>query len=121
MSLTQFNNWYIRSLGLHDENAKAGLRALHPDFNPRHDTELFELIEMTIKTTRASNGDGPGKLWDQGRWTTGPARWGKEGETARYLDWKRIVNIEGQTSDKEEFFGFDHGSCMPGSDEPSWL
>lgn len=44
-------------------------------------------------------------------------RWGREGEVARYLDWRRIVSVEG----KPDVFGFDHGSCMPGSDEPVWL
>lgn len=122
VSLTQFNNWYIRRLGLHDQKTKSELRALHPDFNPRHDTELFELIDLTVKTTRTSNGDSPGALWDPARWTTGPVRWGKEGEIARYLDWRRIVNIEQKSSGEEvEIFGFDNGSCMPGSDEPVWL
>jgi hypothetical protein len=117
VSLTQFNNWYIRSLGLHDQETKTFLRELHPKLNPVHDTELFELMNLTIQTTRESNGDDKGSLWDPARWTTGPVRWGKEGEMARYLDWRRIVNIESET----EMFGFDNGSCMPGSDRPEWL
>lgn len=121
LSLTQFNNWYIRTAGLHDAETKASLRALHPNFNPRHDTELFALIADTMKTTQASNGTGKGQLWDPARWTTGPVRWGKEAETARYLDWRRIVNIDIGSSVDEGIFGFDHGSCMPGSDSPTWL
>jgi hypothetical protein len=49
-------------------------------------------------------------------------RWGKEGEEARYLDWRRIVRVEGHEGEgEEEMWGFDGGSCMPGSDEPVWL
>jgi hypothetical protein len=70
-----------------------------------------------MKTTKASHGEGKGCLWDSARWTTGPVRWGKEGETARYLDWRKIVKIEGD----DAVFGFEAGSCMPGSDEPVWL
>jgi len=120
VSLTQFNNWYIRTLGLQDEKTKKHLRALHPEFKPRHDTELFELIDLTAKTTRASNGDGEGQLWDPSRWTAGPVRWGKEGEIASYLDWSRIVTVENADGIDTSFFGLERGSCKPGSDEPVW-
>jgi hypothetical protein len=117
VSLTQFNNWYIRTLGLHDQDTKTYLRELHPNMNPAHDTELFELLSQTVTTTKASNRDGKGCLWDPARWTAGPVRWGKDGEMAIYLDWRGIVRVQGN----EAIFGFDNGSCMPGSDEPVWL
>lgn len=112
-SLTQFNNWYIRSLRLHDEETRDYLRTIHPEFHPVHDTEL-ELIAQTIKITRASNGDIKEALRDLARWSTGLVRWGKEGEIAIYLDWRRV---EGNNV----IFGFDSGSCFPGSDQPVWL
>lgn len=120
LSLTQFNNWYLRTLGLQDAKTVQSLRDKHPDFKPRHDTELFELVSLTIKTTMASNGSGPSQLWDPARWTEGPVRWGRDGEMARYLDWSRIVRIISQSSPVDAF-GFDFGSCKPGSDPPVWL
>lgn len=121
VSLTQFNNWYIRELGLHDKQTRASLRALHPGFRPRHDTDIFALISLTMQATKISNGVGAGQLWDPTRFTTGSARWGKEGEIARYLDWSRIVTIKGYGGRQDVVLGINRGSCMPGSDEPAWL
>jgi hypothetical protein len=120
-SLTQFNNWYIRDQGLHSQETQASLRAMHPYFHPRHDSEIFELITMTMETTKASHGFGAGKLWDPARFTTGPIRWGKDGEVAKFLDWRRIVTVTGDSGKTDVVFGFKGGSCMPGSDLPVWL
>ncbi|KIW95863.1 uncharacterized protein Z519_02927 [Cladophialophora bantiana CBS 173.52] len=123
VSLTQFNNWYIRALRLHDPHTQASLRTMYPLFEPRHDTDIFELMKLTMQATTVAKGDGPGQLWDPARFTTGPIRWGgKTGEMARYLDWRRIVRVKTGDGDHQDVvFDFEHGSCMPGSDEPEWL
>ncbi|KAK5028752.1 hypothetical protein LTS07_006131 [Exophiala sideris] len=123
VSLTQFNNWYIRSLGLHDHQTQSSLRALYPDFKPRHDMDIFELISLTMETTKSVKGAGPGELWDPARFTSGSTRWSKQGETASYLDWRKIVTVIGPSRDGQQdvVFGFDRGSCKPGADDSKWL
>lgn len=120
VSLNQLNNWLIRKVGLHDQQTQASLRALHPDFLPRHDTGFFELCPMVMEATKKSNGTGSGQLWDRARFTKANIRWGKEGEVAEYLDWRRIVSAESE-SGNEMVFDFSSASCMPGSDEAKWL
>lgn len=120
ISLTQFNNWYIRTIGLQTDNTQKSIRTMHPDLKPRHDTELFELIDLTAKTTRISHGHDKGQLWDPARWTSGPVRWGKEGEIASYLDWARIVTFRDADEAGSAPFGLEHGSSMPGSDKAVW-
>lgn len=121
VSLTQFNNWYLRSVGLHSPETQEALRYAYPDFQPRHDTDIFELITMTIGATMAANGNGEGQLFDAARLTSGPIRWGKEDEVAKYLDWRRIVMVSVDGKNDQVVFDFQNGSCMPGSDEPIWL
>ncbi|KAF2167344.1 hypothetical protein M409DRAFT_33832, partial [Zasmidium cellare ATCC 36951] len=36
ISLNQFNNWFLRNVGLHTPSVQASLHALHPDFKLRH-------------------------------------------------------------------------------------
>ncbi|KIW35511.1 uncharacterized protein PV07_02202 [Cladophialophora immunda] len=120
VSLNQFNNWYLRSVGLQGEETQAAIRALYPEFLPRHDMDIFELISRTLEATRTANGDGKGQLFDPARFTTGSIRWGKEGEVAQYLDWRRIVVVKTDGADDGVVFGFENGSCMPGSDQPRW-
>lgn len=47
-------------------------------------------------------------------------RWGREGEMAEVLDWRKIVRIEGQGQGQGQVdglqYGYDHGSHMPGAD-----
>lgn len=121
VSLNQFNNWLIRNVGLHDQQTQASLRALHPTFLPRHDTGFFELCPMVMEATKKSNGTGSGELWDPARFTKGSIRWGEQGEVAEYLDWRRIVSVEGESGKEQIAFDFEGGSCMPGSDEAKWL
>lgn len=121
IALNTFNNWLLREVGLHDKETQASLRALHPEFLPRHDTGFFEMAPMILGTTKKSNGTGPGQLWDPARFTTGIIRWGVAGEEAQYLDWRRIVSVDSKVGEQEVVFGFDRGSCMPGSDEARWL
>lgn len=121
VSLTQFNNWYLRSLGLHSLETQAALRLLYPDFQPRHNMDIFELISRTVEATKNANGDKKGELFDRARFTTGPIRWGKEGEIAKYLDWGRIVTVKADGKSDDVVFGVRNGSCMPGSDKPNWL
>jgi hypothetical protein len=120
IALNTYNNFLVRKVGLHDAQTQASLRALHPNFRPRHDTGFFEMAPMILGTMKRSNGAGPGELWDRARWTRGVMRWGMEGEEAEFLDWKRIVSVESQ-GNGEVVFDFDRGSCMPGSDEARWL
>jgi len=121
LSLNQFNNWYL-SLGLHDPTTYQELRAKHPNFNPRFDTELFILLEMTKQTCIEAGGANEGDLFDAGRWTTGKINWGKEGEEARYLDWTRLFSFtSGSREDDPLQLSFEHGSCIPGGHEPEWL
>lgn len=121
ISLNTFNNWLLREVGLHDKETQASLRALHPDFLPRHDTGFFEMAPMVLGTTKKSNGTGPGQLWDPARFTTGTIRWGVADEQAQYLDWRRIVSVDSKVGESEVVFDFNGGSCMPGSDEAKWL
>ena len=121
VSLNQFNNWLLRDVGIHDEQTQSSIRALHPDFTPRHDTGFFEMVPQVIETIKKSNGVGTGQLWDEARFTTGNIRWGKENEQARYLDWNQIVSVESEKGRREGMFGFQAESCMPGSDKPHWL
>lgn len=134
VSLTQFNNWYLRDVGLHSRATQDSLRALHRGFLPRHDMDIFELITKTVEQTKTLRETDVGKLWDPAKFTTGPIRWGgPEGERASYLDWRRIVMVKrGESEDGGEekgeekdtnmvMFDFKHGSCLPGSDEPKWL
>lgn len=143
VSLTQFNNWYLRDVGLHSAATQESLRALHRGFLPRHDMDIFELITKTVEQTKTlGESDVGGGLWDPAKFTTGPIRWGgPEGEIASYLDWRRIVTVNKSESgcvseddkvkvkgEKEKemekdivMFDFKHGSCLPGSDEPKWL
>ncbi|OAL22848.1 hypothetical protein AYO22_06756 [Fonsecaea multimorphosa] len=121
VSLNQFNNWYLRSVGQHDEETQATIRALYPGFLPRHDMDIFELISRTLEATKTVNGDGKGQLFDPAKFTTGSIRWGKEGEIAKYLDWRRIVVVKNDDGDDGVWFRFENGSCIPGSDEPRWL
>lgn len=123
VSLTQFNNWYLRDVGLHSQETQVSLRALHPGFLPRHDMDIFELITKTVETTKALRESDVGRLWDPAKFTSGPIRWGgRDGETATYLDWRKIVTVK--TEDDEKYlavFDFKNGSGLPGSDEPKWL
>jgi hypothetical protein len=121
IALNTYNNWLIREVGFHDEQTQASLRALHPNFLPRHDTGFFEMVPMLLESTMKSNGTGPGQLWDRARFTKGIIRWGQENEEAEYLDWRRIVSVENKLGEREVVFDFDSGSCMPGSDEAKWL
>lgn len=121
IALNTYNNWLLREVGLHDKQTQASLRALHPEFLPRHDTGFFEMAPMILGTTKKSNGIGPGQLWDRARFTTGIIRWGLAEEEAQYLDWRRIVSVESKVGEREVVFEFDNGSCMPGSDEAKWL
>lgn len=121
VALNTFNNWLIREVGLHDRQTQASLRALHPDFLPRHDTGFFEMVPMVLQTTQKSNGTGLGQLWDRARFTAGKIRWGQADEEATYLDWRRIVTVNSGTEEEEVVFDFETGSCMPGSDEAKWL
>lgn len=121
IALNTFNNWLLRKVGFHDEHTQASLRAMHPDFAPRHDTGFFEMAPMVLATTRKSNGDGPGQLWDRARMTSGVIRWGQAEEQATYLDWRRVVSIEGKDRSQDVILGFQQASCMPGSDEPEFL
>ena len=121
VALNTFNNWLIREVGIHDEQTQASLRALHPEFLPRHDTGFFEMVPMVLQTTQKSNGTEPGQLWDGARFTTGIIRWGQAGEEASYLDWRRIVSVHNETGEQEVVLDFNTGSCMPGSDEAKWL
>jgi hypothetical protein len=120
IALNTYNNFLVRDVGLHDTQTQASLRALHPDFRPRHDTGFFEMAPMILGTMKRSNGAGPGELWDPTRWTEGDMRWGVEGEEAEFLDWRRIVSVESQGKE-EVVLHFDRGSCMPGSDEARWV
>ncbi|KAF2430810.1 CoA-transferase family III [Tothia fuscella] len=120
IALNTFNNWLLRDVGLHDKETQASLRALHPDFLPRHDTGFFEMVPMLLKSTKKSNGAGSGQLWDRARFTKGIIRWGQENEEAEYLDWRRIVSVESKIGEQEVVFDFEGGSCMPGSDEAKW-
>ena len=121
LSLNQFNLWYL-GLGLHDAQTARELLKKHPNFKPRHDTELYPLIDMTRKTCTEATGTGKGDLFDPDRWTTGEINWGKAGEEARYLDWRRFLTFS-PDSGKGDYLelSFDHGSCLPGSHEPKWL
>lgn len=131
VSLTQFNNWYLHTVGLHDPRTQASLLALNKGFLPRHDMDIFELITKTVEQTKKLSESDVGKLWDPAKFTTGSIRWGgPEGEMATYLDWRKIVTVKGlgcgAEADKEKekdlaLFDFEHGSCLPGSDEPRWL
>lgn len=121
IALNTYNNWLIREVGFHDKQTQASLRALHPDFLPRHDTGFFEMVPMVLETTKKSNGTGPGQLWDRARFSRGIIRWGQANEEAEYLDWRRIVSVESKLGEREVMFGFENGSCMPGSDEARWL
>jgi hypothetical protein len=121
IALNTFNNWLLRDVGLHDNQTKASLRALHPDFRPRHDTGFIEMAPMILGTTQKSNGGGPGQVWDRARWTKGNIRWGVADEEATYLDWRRIVTVESEGEGRKIVFDFEDGSCMPGSDEAKWL
>lgn len=123
LSLNQFNNWYL-SLGLHDATTYQQLRAQHPHFHPRFDTELFVLLDMTKKTCIEAGGAGEGELFDPARWTTGEINWGRQGEEARYLDWTRLVSFTSRRGGRDDHplqLSFEHGSCLPGSHEPEWL
>ncbi|KAK5064330.1 hypothetical protein LTR84_000163 [Exophiala bonariae] len=131
VSLTQFNNWYLHQVGLHDSVTRSSLLTLNPGFLPRHDMDIFELITKTVEQTKTLSESDVGRLWDPAKFTTGPIRWaGPEGEMATYLDWRRIVTVK-NVGDGIEFddgnetdlviFDFEHGSCLPGSDEPKWL
>lgn len=121
VALNTFNNWLLRDVGLHDAQTQASLRALHPEFRPRHDTGFFEMAPMILGTMRRSNGGGSGELFDRARFTREAIRWGLADEEAEYLDWRRIVSMEGEQGEQEVVFDFDNGSCMPGSDEARWL
>lgn len=121
VSLTQFNNWYLRQVGLHSQGTQGSLRKLHPDFQPRHDMDIFELITATIAAMKALGEKDVGHLWDPAKFTSGPTRWSKEGETATYLDWRRIVTVKNDKGQPLVVFDFDHGSCLPGSDLAEWL
>ncbi|KEF63683.1 uncharacterized protein A1O9_01661 [Exophiala aquamarina CBS 119918] len=123
VSLTQFNNWYLRDVGLHSEETQAYLRALHPGFLPRHDMDIFELITKTVEATKTLRECDAGRLWDRAKFATGPIRWGgPEGEIATYLDWRKIVTVKRENDEKPlVLFDFKSGSCLPGSDEPRWL
>lgn len=83
--------------------------------------DIFELISKTMEAAKQAKGDGKGQLFDPAKFTTGSIRWGKEGELATYLDWTRIVTFTGLDGEKETVFGFENGSCKPGSDQPRWL
>jgi hypothetical protein len=120
VSLNQFNNWYLRSVGLHSQVSQAAIQAAYPEFLPRHDMDIFELIARTIEATRKAKGDAEGELFDPARFTTGSIRWGVQGEAASYLDWSRIVTLSDARGSKIPMFGLEHGSCMPGSDSPAW-
>lgn len=119
LSLNQFNLWYL-GLGLHDESTAQTLLSRHPKFKPRHDTELFKLLNMTQSTCLEATGTGAGELFDPTRWTTGSIRWGKQGEQARYLDWTKLITFEAQNGAEPLSLSFERGSCIPGSDEPVW-
>lgn len=121
IALNTLNNWLLRDVGLHDQQTQAALRALHSDFVPRHDTGFFEMVPMVFASTQKSNGGGPGQLWDRARFTKGTMRWGVDGEEAEYLDWRRIVAVEGEEGAGQVVFDFNGGSCLPGSDEARWL
>jgi hypothetical protein len=119
LSLNQFNLWYL-GLGLHDEVTTQTLLSRHPKFKPRHDTELFKLLNMTQSTCLEATGTEPGALFDPARWTTDSIRWGKEGEQARYLDWTKLVTFDTKDGAEPLSLSFERGSCIPGGDEPVW-
>lgn len=119
LSLNQFNLWYL-GLGLHDDTTMQELQSRHPKFKPRHDTELFKLLDMTQKTCIEATGTAKGELFDPARWTTDNIRWGKEGEKARYLDWSRFITFDTKSDSDPLVLSFERGSCIPGSDEPVW-
>lgn len=119
LSLNQFNLWYL-GLGLHDDTTMRELQSRHPKFKPRHDTELFKLLDMTQKTCIEATGTAEGELFDPARWTTDNIRWGIEGEKARYLDWSRFVTFDTKSDSDPLVLSFKRGSCIPGSDEPVW-
>jgi hypothetical protein len=119
-SLNQFNNWYL-DLGLHGEEATAAIKAKDPEFKVlRHDTDLFTLAGMTKQSLHKSHGSGKGELFDPARFTAVEMRWGQEGEKAEILDWTKIVRFSGQKEDNLQY-GYDHGSHMPGADQPEWM
>ncbi|KAK4500670.1 hypothetical protein PRZ48_008859 [Zasmidium cellare] len=117
ISLNQFNNWFLRNVGLHSPSVQTSLRALHPDLNLRHDTGIFEMAPVVMAATKRTNAE----MWDKKRFTKGVMRWGVEGEEAVYLDWRGIVRVEGMGGEELVELGFEYGSCRPGSDQARFL
>nr|GFD45935.1 hypothetical protein [Tanacetum cinerariifolium] len=121
VSLNQFNNWFLRSVGLHDEQTQSSLRALHPEFLPRHDTAFAEICSMVMATMKNCNGTETGELWDPARFTKNHIEWGVEGEEAQYLDWRRIVLAQNGDGETNAMFNLQGTSSRPGSHEATWL
>ncbi|KAK5044467.1 hypothetical protein LTR84_010748 [Exophiala bonariae] len=120
LSLNQFNLWYL-GLGLHDAHTGLQLLDKHPNFKPRHDSEVFLLLDMTRRTCTEATGTEKGDLFDPDRWTNGEINWGIVGEKARYLDWTRFMTFQSASGEDDDLIlSFDHGSCLPGSHEPTW-
>jgi len=99
---------------LHGDEATAALKAKDPHFLVRHDTDLFTMAARTRQSLQKNHGSGPGELFDPARFAKTPMRWGRDGEVAEMLDWSRMVTFSGME------YGFDHGSCRPGSDVAEW-
>ena len=119
-SLNQFNNWYL-DLGLHEEETVAAIKAKDPEFKVlRYDIDLFTLASTTKQSLRKSHASGKGELFDPARFTAVEMRWGREGEKEEVLDWAQIVRFSGQKEDNVQYC-YDHGSHMPGSDQPEWI
>lgn len=121
VALNTLNSWLAREVGYFNKQTQTSLRALHPDFRPTHDTGFFEMGPMILDTMKKSNGVGPGELFDQARFAKGIIRWGQENEEAEYLDWRRIVSVENEAGKPDIVLGFEHESCLPGSDQAEWL
>lgn len=117
-SLNQFSNWYL-NLGLHGEEATAAIKTKDPEFMVRHDTDLFTMATRMQQSLHKSHGSGEGELFDPARYTEVEMRWERDAETARVLDWTRIVRFSGKGDMLE--YGYDRGSHMPGADTPEWV
>lgn len=119
-SLNQFNNWYL-DLGLHDEETMAAIKSRNSGFLVRHDTDLFTMASQTHGSLHKSHGSGKEELFDPARFTTMDMRWGRDGETAEFLDWTQIVRFSGPSDPDRVQHGYDHGSHMPGGDTLEWF
>ncbi|OCK77889.1 CAIB/BAIF family enzyme [Lepidopterella palustris CBS 459.81] len=117
-SLNAFNLWYL-NLGFYSPDVSRSILAKHPDFKPRHTTDVFTLFDMTRQTCRKATGEGKGELFDPARFITEEVRWGKKGENGRYLDWTKLITFSA-AGEEGIRLGYDRGSTMPGSDEPVW-